>query len=330
MLDSKNESPSSVDNKIVLVVFVQQKILFYFILFENFILVQLCKEIKVINSFRLFNAREKRSPWWKKNSVQAENCGRRSLPLEMYSKAIFFLIFSLIFFISCSILVGTVDIRSYFFPLLQSQPISPFPCAADPPLRVYMYDLPRRFNVGILNRRNLDQTPVTASTWPPWPRNSGLKRQHSVEYWMMGSLLHEATGDGRDAVRVMDPENADAFFVPFFSSLSFNSHGRNMTDPATEVDHQLQVPCSLLYSFKFVTLLEFWNSVLVSCLDRGKCSLLDSYRWVWEGFSEWDSITILEFTKCFLPIASLLGFKLILLQFLDCDSFFISIVLGFG
>lgn len=43
MLDSKNESLSSVDNKIVLVVFVQQKILFYFILFENFILVQLCK-----------------------------------------------------------------------------------------------------------------------------------------------------------------------------------------------------------------------------------------------------------------------------------------------
>uniref|UniRef100_A0A803R4X7 Uncharacterized protein n=1 Tax=Cannabis sativa TaxID=3483 RepID=A0A803R4X7_CANSA len=24
---------------------------------------------------------------------------------------------------------------------------------------------------------------------PPWPMNSCLKRQHSVEYWMMGSLL---------------------------------------------------------------------------------------------------------------------------------------------
>ncbi|KGN47614.1 probable arabinosyltransferase ARAD1 [Cucumis sativus] len=172
----------------------------------------------------------------------------------MYSKAIFFLIFSVILFISCSVLVGTVDIRSYFFPLLQSQPISPFPCTTDPPLRVYMYDLPRRFNVGILNRRNLDQTPVTASTWPPWPRNSGLKRQHSVEYWMMGSLLHEATGDGRDAVRVMDPENADAFFVPFFSSLSFNSHGRNMTDPATEVDHQLQIDL-----MKFLSESKYWQ-----------------------------------------------------------------------
>ncbi|XP_023545654.1 probable arabinosyltransferase ARAD1 [Cucurbita pepo subsp. pepo] len=172
----------------------------------------------------------------------------------MYRKAIFFLIFSVIFFISCSILVGTVDIRSYFFPLLQSQPISSFPCVADSPLRVYMYDLPRRFNVGILNRRNLDQTPVTASTWPPWPRNSGLKRQHSVEYWMMGSLLHEGSGDGRDAVRVMDPENADAFFVPFFSSLSFNSHGRNMTDPATEVDHQLQIEL-----MKFLSESKYWQ-----------------------------------------------------------------------
>ena len=61
---------------------------------------------------------------------------------------------------------------------------------------------------------------------------------------MMGSLIHEGAGDGRDVVRVMDPENADAFFVPFFSSLSFNSHGHNMTDPATEIDHQLQVPCT--------------------------------------------------------------------------------------
>lgn len=38
-----------------------------------------------------------------------------------------------------------------------------------------------------------------------------------------------------------DPEAAEAFFVPFFSSLSFNVHGRNMTDPDTEADRLLQV-----------------------------------------------------------------------------------------
>ncbi|XP_052186255.1 probable arabinosyltransferase ARAD1 isoform X3 [Diospyros lotus] len=108
-----------------------------------------------------------------------------------------------------------------------------------------MYDLPRRFNVGMLNRRKSDQTPVTAATLPPWPANSGLKKQHSVEYWMMASLLYDGDGGGgevtREAVRVSDPESADVFFVPFFSSLSFNTHGHNMTDPDTEFDRQLQV-----------------------------------------------------------------------------------------
>lgn len=59
----------------------------------------------------------------------------------------------------------------------------------------------------------------------------------------MGSLLYEGSGgaEERQAVRVSDPEMADAFFVPFFSSLSFNTHGHTMTDPETEVDRQLQI-----------------------------------------------------------------------------------------
>ncbi|XP_065621082.1 probable arabinosyltransferase ARAD1 [Quercus suber] len=157
----------------------------------------------------------------------------------MYKKASLSLIFVILLLISYSIFIGTVDFRSYFFPLLQSPTVTPSLCAPSSPLRVYMYDLPRRFNVGMLNRRSQVQTPVTALAWPPWPKNSGLKRQHSVEFWMMGSLLYE--GDGREAVRVSDPEMADAFFVPFFSSLSFNTHGHNMTDPATEIDRQLQI-----------------------------------------------------------------------------------------
>ena len=56
----------------------------------------------------------------------------------------------------------------------------------------------------------------------------------------MVSLLYEGEEE-RKAVRVSDPITADAFFVLFFSSLSFNTHGHKMTDPETEVDHQLQV-----------------------------------------------------------------------------------------
>lgn len=84
--------------------------------------------------------------------------------------------------------------------------------------------------------------PLTAENFPSWPSNSGIKRQHSVEYWLMASLFGDSSdGEEREAVRVLDPDFADAFFVPFFSSLSFNTHGKNMTDPETEVDRQLQV-----------------------------------------------------------------------------------------
>ncbi|BAF07140.1 probable arabinosyltransferase ARAD1 [Oryza sativa Japonica Group] len=113
--------------------------------------------------------------------------------------------------------------------------------AAAPPLRVFMYDLPRRFHVGMMD--------ASASGFPAWPPSAGgIRRQHSVEYWMMASLQGGGGGgngssseEGREAVRVTDPDAAEAFFVPFFSSLSFNVHGRNMTDPETEADRLLQV-----------------------------------------------------------------------------------------
>lgn len=76
---------------------------------------------------------------------------------------------------------------------------------------------------------------------PPLPESSGVSRQHSVEYWLTASLMVNGTGEGMEAVRVFDGDQAEVFFVPFFSSLSFNTHGRTMTDPATEIDRQLQV-----------------------------------------------------------------------------------------
>ena len=58
---------------------------------------------------------------------------------------------------------------------------------------------------------------------------------------MMSSLLYEGDGDEeREVVRVSDLEMADAFFVPFFSSLSFNTHGHTMTDLETEIDFLLK------------------------------------------------------------------------------------------
>ncbi|XP_057949568.1 probable arabinosyltransferase ARAD1 isoform X2 [Malania oleifera] len=163
----------------------------------------------------------------------------------MIGKAAVSLVIVVLLILSYYIFIGTVDFRSQFFPMLQSPAVSST-CAgsgdgADRPLRVYMYDLPRRFHVGMLERRSSDDAPVSARNLPRWPGNTGLKRQHSVEYWMMASLLYEGGGGGRkEAVRVLDPESADVFFVPFFSSLSFNTHGHTMTDPETEIDRQLQ------------------------------------------------------------------------------------------
>ncbi|KAL5222941.1 hypothetical protein ABZP36_027654 [Zizania latifolia] len=84
----------------------------------------------------------------------------------------------------------------------------------------------------------------SGSGFPAWPPSSGgIRRQHSVEYWMMASLQDGGGGleAGREAVRVGDPDEAEVFFVPFFSSLSFNVNGGNMTDPETEADRLLQV-----------------------------------------------------------------------------------------
>lgn len=160
--------------------------------------------------------------------------------MKTVSKTVIAILFVLVISLTYSILIGNFDIRSHFFPITLSQPNLSVPCYTGSPLRVYMYDLPKRFNVGMLKRPYSDLPPVTAETLPPWPAN-GLKQQHSVEYWMMASLLYKGNDDTREAVRVLDAKLADVFFVPFFSSLSFNTHGHNMTDPDTELDRQLQV-----------------------------------------------------------------------------------------
>ncbi|CAL4959722.1 unnamed protein product [Urochloa decumbens] len=130
--------------------------------------------------------------------------------------------------------------------LLNLKPFSArCPPGEAPPLRVFMYDLPPRFHVAMM--AGVGASNATAGSFPAWPPSAGgIRRQHSVEYWMMASLQDGGGGGGpgserREAVRVRDPDAADAFFVPFFSSLSFNVHGRNMTDPETEADRLLQV-----------------------------------------------------------------------------------------
>ncbi|CAH8383092.1 unnamed protein product [Eruca vesicaria subsp. sativa] len=160
----------------------------------------------------------------------------------MYGKTICIIVLFIFLIASYSIYIGTVD-PSPYFSQFQSLPRTSSPCTSSsspPPLRVFMYDLPRKFNIAMMDPHISDVEPITAKNLPPWPR-FGIQRQHSVEYWLMASLLNGGEEGEKEAVRVFDPESADAFYVPFFSSLSFNTHGKNMTDPDTEFDRLLQV-----------------------------------------------------------------------------------------
>ncbi|GJT33100.1 probable arabinosyltransferase ARAD1 [Tanacetum coccineum] len=148
----------------------------------------------------------------------------------MISKSIISLITLLIIIILTTYLltsssnpITTVDLRSQF-SFHNTYSYSPTPCRTGSPLRVYMYDLPNRFNVAMLSNK--------------FPKVVAI---------------HDGCKDV-EAVRVLDPEMADVFFVPFFSSLSFNTHGRNMTDPDTEVDRQLQVDI-----LKFLRQSTYWQ-----------------------------------------------------------------------
>lgn len=159
----------------------------------------------------------------------------------MYGKTICIIVFFVSLIASYSIYMGTIDPTPYFSQLQSHPSSSPCPTTKDPPLRVFMYDLPRKFNLAMMDPHISDADPITANNLPSWHQTSGVKRQHSVEYWLMASLLSDSYEKDKEAVRVFDPQLADAFYVPFFSSLSFNTHGKNMTDPDTELDRLLQV-----------------------------------------------------------------------------------------
>lgn len=119
---------------------------------------------------------------------------------------------------------------SFFFfrptnpPVLNSQQaVQP-----DGRLRVYVADLPRALNYGLLDRywslQSADSRIQASSDpdhppphdHPPYPE-SPLIKQYSAEYWLLASLRAAATG----AVRVVtDWREADVVFVPFFATVS--------------------------------------------------------------------------------------------------------------
>ncbi|XP_059631894.1 probable arabinosyltransferase ARAD1 [Cornus florida] len=113
-------------------------------------------------------------------------------------------------------------------------PITPqFPSNS---IKVYVADLPRSLNYGLLDkywsfendsRLGSDADNQIRSTllskkleFPPFPENPLIK-QYSAEYWIMGDLMTpEELRAGSFARRVFDVGLADVVFVPFFATLS--------------------------------------------------------------------------------------------------------------
>ncbi|KZV21651.1 putative glycosyltransferase-like [Dorcoceras hygrometricum] len=84
-------------------------------------------------------------------------------------------------------------------------------------VRIYMYDLPRRFTYGVIDSYTAARGgEISGDAQKRYPGN-----QHSAE-WYLFNDLNSPTEDGVESAvsRVMDPNLADLFYVPFFSSLS--------------------------------------------------------------------------------------------------------------
>ncbi|XP_004496813.1 probable arabinosyltransferase ARAD1, partial [Cicer arietinum] len=131
---------------------------------------------------------------------------------------------SLAFFLSSS----TTTITSHHSLSLQSPTLSA--------INVYVADLPRSLNYGLINRYwsfdsdsrlGSDSDHDIRSTnlgktleFPPYPENPLIK-QYSAEYWIMGDLMTPPQlRTGSFAKRVLDARDADVVFVPFFATLS--------------------------------------------------------------------------------------------------------------
>uniref|UniRef100_A0A7N0SWH4 Exostosin GT47 domain-containing protein n=1 Tax=Kalanchoe fedtschenkoi TaxID=63787 RepID=A0A7N0SWH4_KALFE len=81
------------------------------------------------------------------------------------------------------------------------------------PVKIYMYNLPRKFTYGVIEHYAAARG---GSSELKYPGN-----QHSAEWYLFSDLVRDESDRAGSPVRkVLDPEDADLFYVPFFSSLS--------------------------------------------------------------------------------------------------------------
>ncbi|BAS74876.1 Os01g0811400 [Oryza sativa Japonica Group] len=93
--------------------------------------------------------------------------------------------------------------------------------AAPAPLRVYVYEMPSRFTYDLLRlfRDSYRETSNLTSNGSPVHR---LVEQHSIDYWLWADLIApESQRLLKNVIRVRRQEEADIFYVPFFTTISY-------------------------------------------------------------------------------------------------------------
>lgn len=88
-------------------------------------------------------------------------------------------------------------------------------------LKVYVYDMPSKFTYDLLwlFHETFKETADLTSNGSPVHR---LIEQHSVDYWLWADLLSpESERLVKTVVRVHDQAEADIFYVPFFTTISY-------------------------------------------------------------------------------------------------------------
>ncbi|XP_027355989.1 probable arabinosyltransferase ARAD1 isoform X1 [Abrus precatorius] len=89
------------------------------------------------------------------------------------------------------------------------------------PLRVYVYTMPPKFTYDLLwlFKKTYGDTSNLTSNGSPVHR---LIEQHSIDYWLWADLIApESERLLKSVVRVHRQEEADLFYIPFFTTISF-------------------------------------------------------------------------------------------------------------
>lgn len=102
-------------------------------------------------------------------------------------------------------------------------------------VKVYLYDLPLKFTYGVIQHHSLVRGghPVEDVTTLKYPGH-----QHMAEWYILKDLTRpESDRVGSPVVRVSDPEEADLFYVGFFSSLSLIVNPSLVHENSDKVDY---------------------------------------------------------------------------------------------